>query len=541
MTRATASLTLPLALALGVVAEWASLRRAPLELPASTADVHLALADFAAGAALVVSAWSLAGRKPGDRVARLLLAAGVLWFLGTFATSGSVAYADLGAAFVTLHRGPIVHALLSAPVGRLESTFDRSVVAAVYVVSAVPSVAKIGVALALTAAAVAIAAARRLARASGTGKAALLVPTAGSAALAAVLAGSAFITFADRTVLWSYDIVVVAVAASLATDVRLGTWTRSTVTRLVVDLGGGAGLRDRLAHTLGDQSLQVGYLVPERDEYVDESGAVLSVDSAARSRTVTTLTQGGGEIGVLVHDAPVVDRELLAGVASAAGIAIANVRLQAEVRRQVGELRASRRRLLDAGDAQRRRIEHAIRRGPERALAQGADLLDAVARPESARVVAALADVQAELQQARRELAEFGRGLHPPSLREGGLGVALRELTRYAPLPVEVDVPQVRLPPRVEETAYFVAAEALANAGKHARARTVTIRARTTSRTLNLAVEDDGVGGADASGPGLRGLADRVETIGGRFDVTSPAGRGTRIVASIPLDVEPQR
>jgi hypothetical protein len=541
--RRPAPLALSVALALGLAAEWASLRRAPLELPASAADMRLAVADFAAGAVILCAGLSLAGRRPGDRVGVMLLVAGLFWFLGTLASSGTATYADLGAAFVTLHRGPLVHALLSAPEGRLPARLDRAVVVAVYAVSAVPPLANTGAALALTAAAVGGVAARRVVRSAGPTRVARLVPLAASIAFAVVLGASAVVAvggygpLADRGVLWAYDIVVAAAAAALAADIRLGRWTRSTVTQLVVDLGGGAPLRERLARALGDPSLQVGYVLPGRDGYVDETGAVVALPSSGSSRIVTPLRERDAAVGILVHDASVDDPELLDGVAAAARIVVANMRLQAEVRRQVAELRASRQRLVEAGDAQRRRLEQTIRRGPERALDQAAELLETLPAFRSPT----LTGVREELQGARQELAAFARGVHPRALTEGGLSAALRELVRHAPLPVVVDVPAGRLPTPVEETAYFVCAEALANVGKHAHATKVMVRARDVRDHLYLSVDDDGAGGADPLGNGLRGLADRVESLGGRFQVRSAAGTGTRIAAELPYSAQVQR
>jgi signal transduction histidine kinase len=151
-----------------------------------------------------------------------------------------------------------------------------------------------------------------------------------------------------------------------------------------------------------------------------------------------------------------------------------------------------------------------------------------------------LADVRRELERAREELAAFAHGVHPHELSEGGLPAALRDLTRYSPVLVELDVSPFRLPAPVEDSAYFVCAEALANAGKHAHATRVTVRAHVTDDRLSLSVEDDGVGGADPAGAGLRGLADRVETLGGRIEVSSSPGGGTRILAQLPCTTGPQ-
>jgi signal transduction histidine kinase len=134
------------------------------------------------------------------------------------------------------------------------------------------------------------------------------------------------------------------------------------------------------------------------------------------------------------------------------------------------------------------------------------------------------------------ELRELARGVHPAILTEDGLGAALDSLASRSAFPVRlVEAPEERLPADVEVTAYFLACEALANVVKHARASRATIGARRVDGVLLVEVEDDGVGGAQpADGSGLRGLADRVEALGGRLRIDSPAGGGTRIVGEIP-------
>jgi signal transduction histidine kinase len=147
----------------------------------------------------------------------------------------------------------------------------------------------------------------------------------------------------------------------------------------------------------------------------------------------------------------------------------------------------------------------------------------------------ALDEAAAELRLAVAELRELARGIHPVILSEAGLGPALAALADRSPVPVTVTaVPPGRLPPRVEETAYYVASEALANAAKHASATAVTISARRQAGDLLVEVGDDGVGGADPDGSGLRGLADRVAALDGRLLVHSPAGKGTCVTVELP-------
>jgi signal transduction histidine kinase len=239
-----------------------------------------------------------------------------------------------------------------------------------------------------------------------------------------------------------------------------------------------------------------------------------------------------------VHDEAVLeDQALVEAVASAARMAVSNARLQAEVRARVLELAASRRRIVDAADAQRRRLERELREGAERRLAEVASLL-AGAR-QDARESAALrvADVEEEVRAARAELHDFAQGIHPSALTEGGLGAALTELVSRAGLPVELELSVGRLAPAVEAAVYFLCSEALANAAKHAEATKVKIDVTESGGRLRVEIVDDGVGGADpARGSGLRGLADRIEALDGRLSVESLPHHGSRLSAEIPVE-----
>jgi signal transduction histidine kinase len=231
---------------------------------------------------------------------------------------------------------------------------------------------------------------------------------------------------------------------------------------------------------------------------------------------------------VLVHDLAVLDDPaLLSAAGSAARLAVANARLQAEVGTRVGEVEASRRRIVEASDEQRGRLERELREGAERRLTRVAELLADSGEP--------LADVRAGLDAARAELREFARGIHPATLTERGLGASVRELAGRSPITVEVAVPPARFPPAIEAAAYFVCAESLTNVAKHAEASQVRIGITQENGRLTVVVADDGTGGADPSrSSGLRGLSDRVEALGGRLAVDSPPGGGTRVMAELP-------
>jgi PAS domain S-box-containing protein len=206
-----------------------------------------------------------------------------------------------------------------------------------------------------------------------------------------------------------------------------------------------------------------------------------------------------------------------------------------ERKRSESELRASRARLVEIAHAERRRIQRNLHDGAQQRLT--AVLLNLTrlrdAPSDSNELLARSID---ELAGGLQDLRELANGLHPALLTERGLSAALEALALRAPIPVEVrQIPADRLADGVEAAAYYVVAESLANVQKHARASEAVVSAAIENGALVVEVRDDGVGGAHANGSGLRGLADRVEAIGGRLELASPSGAGTRVVARIPL------
>jgi signal transduction histidine kinase len=501
----------PAGLAFGVAAEWVG-------------RPDLIALDAAAGFALVffgLVAWS---RRPGSRAGPIMGAAGLAWFLGT-----------LWAPAVFLHRGPLAQLLISYPGGRLSSRLLRVGAGAAYAYAAADVVAGNNYATIIFALGLVALSARRYVGATGAERRARLASLTAAAAFGLVLVAGAIVRLAGfgsgRAMLAWYDLTVCLIAVGLAADLFWGRWARGAVTALVVDLGepaAGGVLRDRLARTLGDPTLVVGYWLPGQRQYVDEAGRPVTLPAAGAGRAVTPIEEDGRRIAVLVHDLAVLDDPaLLSAAGSAARLAVANARLQAEVGTRVGEVEASRRRIVEASDEQRGRLERELREGAERRLARVAELLADSGEP--------LADVRAGLGAARAELREFARGMHPATLTERGLGASVRELAGRSPITVEVAVPAARFAPAIEAAAYFVCAESLTNVAKHAEASRVRIGITQENGRLTVVVADDGTGGADPSrSSGLRGLSDRVEALGGRLAVDSPPGGGTRVMAELP-------
>jgi signal transduction histidine kinase len=299
------------------------------------------------------------------------------------------------------------------------------------------------------------------------------------------------------------------------------------------------GLRDELALTLEDPTLELGLWIPDRGIYVDASGAELAVPADGSERAATFVEHEGAPLAVLVHD-PTLREEpkLVEAVAAAARLALVNARLHAEVRSQLETVQESRARIAAAADEERRRIERDLHDGAQQRLVALALELRSAQRQldttDDAEVASLLASTADELQVAVEELRELAQGIHPGILTQGGLAHALEQLAARAPLPVSVNATAERFAPELEATAYFVACEALTNTVKHAGASRASIGVRRENGFLVVEIEDDGRGGADVDGSGLRGLSDRVEARGGRLLVQSSPGSGTRVRGEIP-------
>jgi signal transduction histidine kinase len=298
---------------------------------------------------------------------------------------------------------------------------------------------------------------------------------------------------------------------------------RGQVAGLVVQLGeqsASVDLRTALARALGDPSLELAFWYPAEARYVRADGRHLELPGEGGNRRSTFVEHDGQPIAVLLHDSALEDNaELVQSVCAAAGLALENERLHAELRARLVELQASRARLIEATDAERRRIERDLHDGTQQRLvsiAMSLGLLESKlpTQPEAAAPI--VRQTREALALALSELRELTHGILPPLLTERGLPAALDELARGAALPTHLQVEvEGRLSDQVDSE--------------------VRIAAVLDGGTLALEVVDDGIGGAStAGGSGLRGLADRVEALGGRLTVSSPPGRGSTLRAEIP-------
>jgi signal transduction histidine kinase len=317
--------------------------------------------------------------------------------------------------------------------------------------------------------------------------------------------------------------------------------SRSSVGELLVELGvnpGPAELQEAVGRALRDPSAAVAYWLPEFDSYADVEGRQMELGTEP-GRAATPISRDGVPVAILVHDAALLDEpHLLASVAAATGMTIENARLQVDLKARLQELRGSRSRILQAQQAERRRLERDLHDGAQqRLVALSMDLGELEKRLDGdIELRHRIEGARQELTASLAELRDLARGIHPATVSDHGLAVALESLATRAPIPVQIKgAPRERLPEHVELAAFFIVSEALTNVAKHAGASYAEVELEMTAALLVVEVRDDGVGGAAAdAGTGLRGMADRVEALGGRLRVWSPKGQGTRIRAEVP-------
>jgi signal transduction histidine kinase len=540
----------------------------------------IAVTTVIAGTAFVASGIVGWLRRPANWTGPLMIATGFALFASSLAQASQPLPFTIGLAVAGLPAALLGHLVLAFPEGRLHSRWERLVVAGAYVdatfaqavmlmfmgfehVNGCPcpsnllfvrddmrlhsaimtSQRLLGFVLAAGAVALVL---RRWRMASAPLRRAL-VPlfstgglTIGLFLVAFVLSGAA--PAASRGVSSATQIALATVPIAFLLGLFNARLARAGVSDLVLALAQmpePGRLRDALARALGDPSLELAYWIPESETYAGIDGRPVSLQ-AHEGRTVTLLERGGRTVAALVHDPALAEQqELLDAVSSAAGLALENEQLQAELRAQLEELRDSRARIVEAGDNARRRLERNLHDGAQQrlvALSVALGLAETKLSTDPQGAAAVLASAREELATGLAELREIARGLHPAILSRG-LEVALAGVAERAPLPVELQVDLGDRPPeQVEAAAYYVVAEALTNIARYATASGASVRVTGEGRTLRVEVSDDGVGGAAISpGSGLEGLRDRVEAAGGVLEVRSPPGGGTRITTLLPL------
>jgi signal transduction histidine kinase len=537
--------------------------------------------------------WSFVGvglfawwRRPDSRFGLLMAAVGFTWFLQALVGADNAWLFTLGVLLANLNVAVFAHMLLAYPDGRIESPTVRRLIAAAYALSVIGPLPMLlfrtpadfdcdgcprsplfisgddtlfGVfdrltsllAIVVVAWVVIILVQRRRAASPSRRREMAPVLFSGIALLLLLAASLGSMAFGAPTALQvsTNGLAILCFAATpygfLLGLVRSRVNRAGAVSELLRRMGDGgrAGtLREQLADALGDSSLEVVYRLDDGSRWVDAHGR--SVELPAEddlARASTEIRRDGRCVGAILHRSDLCDDPaLLASVAGAAGLALENERLQAQLCARVEELHASRARLVEAGTAERRRLERNLHDGAQQrlvALSLTLRLAQGRLHKDTAATEQLLAAAQEELAHALEELRELARGIHPAVLSDRGLAAALEALAGRSPVPVQVtSLPPGRLPPPVEAAAYFVVAEALTNVAKYADASEARVQISRSNGHAVVEVADDGVGGADPGrGSGLRGLADRVSALDGRLAVESPPGAGTVLRAVIPV------
>jgi signal transduction histidine kinase len=277
---------------------------------------------------------------------------------------------------------------------------------------------------------------------------------------------------------------------------------------------------------------------------LDDAGDPPPIPDATRAIPVRRDDELLGVIAVMVPSSDPLTPEqerLLTELAAQAGLVLRNVRLAAELRARLLELQRSRERLVAAQDEERRKIERNLHDGAQQqliALAVKARLAEQVADRDPEKSATLLRDIHADAQSALEDLRDLARGIYPPLLADQGLSAALEAQARKSPLAVTVETGAARYPQAVESAVYFCCLEALNNVAKYAEAAHVTVRLSRHDGALRFEIADDGRGfdvNGLTYGTGLQGMADRLDALGGRFDVRSGRGVGTTVAGTIPL------
>jgi signal transduction histidine kinase len=563
------------ALGLGMLVGKAQL--APLDL-GTLLEVFVGWSFVACGVLL----WT---HRPANRLGLLMTLVGMLWLVGRTMTLVPIpALFTVGIWLTDLWAAAFVLFLLAFPGGRLTSRADRAIVR-IFLFVAVPleflwllfwepaaSACPPGVATcsrlnALTvvpdasaahlldtmqrigfttgAALLVIVIGRRWLRSSGPARRQMVPVLAGALAILPQAASWMLFTIGIRlgplqSLVFLTQIVIPVALLSVMLRARMA---RAGIADLVIELGQTptpARLRDALANALGDPGLRVAYWEPSGNRFVDAAGAPVELPDDGTGQAVTMLERNGVREAAIIHDAILLeDTGLIASVAGAMRLAVENDRLTSEVEAQLQEVRASRARIVEAGDLERRRVERDLHDGAQqRLISLSLELRvarNALGDNGDPAVRRSLDRAAEEAIAALSELRDLALGIHPLILTESGLGEAVESLADRTAVDVLVDIGSERYSPAVEGAAYFVISEALANVSKYANATKATVRVRGVADHMTIEVDDDGIGGADPhAGSGLRGLADRLAALDGTIAVVSPVGGGTKISARIP-------
>ncbi|WP_194409916.1 sensor histidine kinase [Microbacterium cremeum] len=514
-------------------------------------------------------------RRPSNGMGFLIVVAGLALYLGSLQNTGVELLVGLGAVCATIVVAAVIHLLLAFPTGRLPDRLSRVLVVLAYVIALVlqapgylldpegpfppfavadlPGTAAFfslfqTIVATVFSVVVAVVLWGRLRRADAAHRR-VLIPLF-SYGIFAVLFMPLIAVALDRVFLvhpFVRGYLQFAVLAGIPIAFALGTlWGGFARTGELEELGtwlGAAGaskepLTTALAHALGDPSLRLYFWADDRGEFLDADERAAPARPADSRRGWETIVIDGRTIGAIGYDAALLaDRDLVRKAGRIVAIEVERSRLTAELRASQRALMQSRERIVEAADRERRRIARDLHDGLQVRLVLLALEAQQLATAPSETVHERATRLRVDIDAAAADVRTLVRDLVPAALIERGLATAAEDLADRMPIPTqfESDVEDGAIPDLVEATTYFVLTEALANVVKHAHATLARVRLAVEDGHVHLEVEDDGVGGASlGAGSGLRGLADRVEAIGGTIRISSPRGKGTRLRAEVP-------
>ncbi|MCW2848308.1 MAG: histidine kinase, partial [Marmoricola sp.] len=526
-------------------------------------------------------------RRPDSRVGVLLIVAGLLWLVQGLRRSSVPGLFSIGIVSTNAYNPVLLQLVLSIPAGRLRGRGDRALVIAFYIYSCVVNVGgwllinhrrllggvtprnvfliadqpqawarlqvALTVALVLFGGLILGVLVTRYAHASELYRYAFAPMWI--AGLAKTLGNLAWASAIWRPGIWPYAVFFAGsavVPAAAAVSVSRSRPTSQAMTRVVLGLGehlsSAHQLESVLRRTTADPSLRVLRYENETDRFLTLDGSHADPPPDHGEVSSTRLQRQGQQLGALIHDSALFESpEVLRAVEQLAALVLENDRLLGQLEQQLANVRESRRRIVEAGDAERARVERNMHDAVQQRLVAALLLLRRADRDlKQSRGVELLQQGADEIETALRDLRDIVRGMHPHVIVEGGLQAAIESISERATVAIrytssfgETDVPIA-----TSVTAYYVIAEAVTNVEKHAHATVTDIQVSREDKqpanpTLLIVVADDGVGGATLTeGGGLAGLRDRAEAFGGALTVTSVPRRGTRLVVRLPLSGE---
>jgi signal transduction histidine kinase len=550
---------------------------APLGNTARISPLWLADLYPAAGLVYVMAGVVAWWRRPSNRLGTIMVFTGLSILIGTLVNFDDPALSTVGVVLATLPLAAVLHLVLAFPSGRLRSSVARWTVAAGYVTSLVFQIplylfdprASAGGMLAVSSRPGLLLAGTWVQRGLGIVTVTVACAILGDRFRRATrrqrrvlgplyVYGMVTVVFIPLT----YDVIaplsglsppvagamqvilLMGVPVAFAAGLLLGGFAR---TGEIQELGSWLGATDAsrhsltkaLARALGDDSVKVAYWVDERQLYVDAGGGQLELPRPGSGRGHVEIDLDGRRIGAVLYDAVLIaDSALVQAAGRVVAIAMDHDRLTAELLASREELRRSRARLVEAADRERRRIAQNLHDGLQMKLVLLALKAQSLAGlPGASPTIAdGATTLRSEIDSAAAELRELVHAVMPAPLIERGLGAAAQDLVDRLPLPTRLSLEvNGTIPEPVSSAAYFILAEALANAIKHARATRLGVDLAEHDHLLRLEVSDNGIGGVTAGGGlGLRSMADRVDVLGGRIHIHSPEGAGTQIVVEFP-------